>query len=91
MYLTLWFRIYLMEMLSVRSWDVVRFKFERSFKKIFSDKMTSSSLKIIFRSKAFSPSIINYHKCYFQDLLTSVIMVAAMLPIIERPKEFFNI
>ena len=36
-------------------------------------------------SKAFSPSRINYLRCYFQDLFTSISLVAAMLTIMEKP------
>ena len=35
--------------------------------------------------KAFSPSRISYLRSYFHDLLTSISVVAAMLPIMERP------
>ena len=47
-------------------------------------------------SKAFSPSKISYLRCYFQDLFTSINVVVAMLPIMERPNailksEFVNI
>ena len=36
--------------------------------------------------KDFSPSEISYLRCYFQDLFTSISVVAAILPIMARPK-----
>ena len=36
--------------------------------------------------KAFSPSRINYVRYYFDDLFTSVSVVAAMLPIMVQVK-----
>ena len=86
-HLKLRFRIYLNEMflLTCRSWELLRFKLERSFK----HKLTSSNSKIVFRhfleSKAFSYSRISYQRCYFQDLFTSISVVAVSLAIIERP------
>ena len=41
-----------MFLLSYRSWEVPRFKFERSFKTFFSDKLTSCNLKIVVTSPA---------------------------------------
>ena len=59
----------------------------------------STSFQILRRpveSKPFSSSRISYLRCYFQDLLISMSVVAAVLPIIERRKailksEFVNI
>ena len=53
-------------------------------------------LKEMLESKAFSLSTIGYLRCYFQDLSTSISVVAAMLPIMVRPNttlksEFVNI
>ena len=88
-----------MFLLGYRFGEVLRFKLERRFK-LFSDKLTSCNLKIFLRhrleSKAILPSRIDDLRCYFQDLFTSVSVVAAMLPIIERPNailksEFVNI
>ena len=44
----------------------------------------------------YLPSVLNYLRCYFQGLFTSISVVAAMLPIMERPNailmsEFVNI
>ena len=59
----------------------------------------STSFQILrhpLESKPFSSSRISYLRCYFQDLLTSISVVTAVLSIIERPKailksEFVNI
>ena len=64
------------------------FQIQKKLQKLFSDKLTSCNLKIVFTSPVLS--------CYFQDLLTSISVVAAMLPIMERPNailksEFVNI
>ena len=75
------------------------FQIRKKLQKLFCDKETSCNLKIVFtspESKAFSPSRINYLRCYFQDLFTSISVVAAMLPIVEKPNailmsEFVNI
>ena len=65
------------------------FQIRKKLQKLFSDKLTSCNLKIVFTStvrvKAFSPLRINYLRCYFQGLFTSVSVVAAMPPIMERP------
>ena len=66
------------------------FQIRKKLQTFFSDKLTSRNLK------SFSPSRISYLKCYFQDLFTSISVVAAMLPIMERPNailksEFVNI
>ena len=49
----------------------------------------SCNLKIILHhpleSKAFSSSKISYLRWYFQELLTSISVVAAMLPIMAGP------
>ena len=36
-------------------------------------------------SNVSSPSLISYRRCYFQNLLTSKSVVAAMLPVIVEP------
>ena len=77
-----------MLLLSCRSWEVLHFKFQRSFKNYLA---INCNLRIVcmspvcmsHESKAFSPLRISYLRCYFQDLLTSVL--AVMLPIKERP------
>ena len=59
----------------------------------------STSFQILrhpLESKPFTSSRISYLRCYFQDLFTSMSVVAAVLPIIERRKailksEFVNI
>ena len=94
--------MYLKEMLllSFRSWEILRFKFERSFKNYLEINwrlvIWKSFLRHPLESKAFSPSRISYLRCYFQDLSTGISVVAAMLPIMERPNailksEFVNI
>ena len=74
------------------------FQTRKKRQKLFSSKLTSCNLKIVFTSepKVFSPSRINYLRCYFQDLLTSISVMAAGLPIMERTSvilksEFVNI
>ena len=66
------------------------FQIRKKLQTFFSDKLTSRNLK------SFSPSRISYLKCYFQDLFTSISVVGAMLPIMERPNtvlmsDFVNI
>ena len=65
------------------------FQIRKKLQQLFSDKLTSCNLKIVFTSpvrvEAFSSSRISYLRCYFQDLFTSMSIVAAMLPIMERP------
>ena len=68
------------------------FQIRKKLQKLFFDKLRSCNLKIVFKSKAFLLS----RKFYFQDLLTSISVVAAMLPIMGRPNsilksEFVNI
>ena len=76
-----------MSLLSCRSWEVL-FKIGNKAQKLFTDKLTSGNLKIVFidllNSKAFSPSTISFLRCYFRDLFT-IIMMAAMIPIVVRP------
>ena len=60
------------------------FQIRKKLQKLFSDKLTSCNLKIVFMSPAFSTSRISYLRCYFQDVFTSIGVVAAMLPIMER-------
>ena len=76
------------------------FQIQNKLQNLFSDKLTSCNLKSFLRhpleSKPFSPSKISYLRCYFQDLFTSISVVAVMLPIMERPNailksEFVNI
>ena len=50
----------------------------------------------MLESKAFPPLIVSYLRCYFQNLFTSISVVAAMLPNTVRPNailksEFVNI
>ena len=76
-----------MSLLSCRSWEAL-FKIGNKAQKLFTDKLTSGNLKIVFidllNSKAFSPSTISFLRCYFRDLFT-IIMMAAMIPIVVRP------
>ena len=60
------------------------FQIRKKLQRLFSDKLTTCNLKIVFW-KAFSPLRISYLRCYFQDLFRSISAVAAMLPIMERP------
>ena len=91
-HLKLLFRMYLKEifLLSCRFWEKY-FKFERSFKNYL-----VMNKHYPLESKAFLPSKISYLRYYFQDLYSSINMVAAMLPIIVTPNailrsEFVNI
>ena len=90
--LKLRFRMYLKEMFlsRYRSWEVLRFKLRKSFKNYsvinWRPAIWKSVLRHPLESKAFSPSRMRYLRCYFQDLFTSISVVAAMLPIMERPK-----
>ena len=66
------------------------FQIRKKLQKFFSHKLTYCNFK------SFSPSRISYLKCDFQDSFTSISVVAAMLPIMERPiailmSEFVNI
>ena len=70
-----------------------------SFRSLFTDKLTSCNLKIVFalsvRVKAFQPLRRSCLRCSFQDLFTSISLVAAMLPFMVRPdailkSEFVN-
>ena len=81
-------------------WGSDSFQSWKKLQKLFSDKLTSCNLKIVFTSpvrvKNFSDFKDKLPKCYFEDLFTSISMVAAMLPIMERPNavlkpEFVNI
>ena len=70
----------------------ISFQIRKKLQKLFSDKLTSCNLKIIFTSSIRVKSL----RCYFQDLFTSISVVAAMLPIMGRPNatlkpEFVNI
>ena len=76
------------------------FQIWRKLKKIFNDKLTSCNLKSFLRhlldSKPFSPSRVSYLRRYFQNLFTSISVLAAMLLIMVRPNtilksEFVNI
>ena len=59
------------------------FQIRKKLQKLLSDKLTSCNLKIVF--KAFSPSRINYLRCYFQGLFTGISVVAIL------KSEFVNI
>ena len=61
------------------------FQVQKKLHKLFTDKLTSCNLRIVFTSKVFSPSRIGYLRCYFQDMLTSISVVALMLHVMERP------
>ena len=69
------------------------FQIRKKLQKLFSDKLTSCSLKVAFRlplkSKAFSPSRVSYLRCYFHDFFTSISVVAAMLLIMKGQTPFF--
>ena len=77
-----------MSLLSCRSWEVL-FKIGNKAQKLFTDKLTSGNLKIVFidllNSKAFTPSTISFLRCYFRDLFTIISVMAAMIPIVVRP------
>ena len=71
----------------------------KKFQKLFNDKLTFCNLKIVFTSPDRFKSYITFQdklpKMYFQDLFTSISVVAAMLPLIVRPNvilksEFVN-
>ena len=66
------------------------FQIRKKMQKLFTDKLKSCNLKIAFTSllgsKAFSR--ISYLTCYFQELFTSISVVAVMLPIMVRPSTF---
>ena len=65
------------------------FQIRKNLQKLLNDKLTSCNLKIVFTSpvrvKSFSPSRISYLRCCFQDLFTSIKVVAAVLPIMIKP------
>ena len=65
------------------------FQIRKKLQKLFSDKLMSCNLKVFLchslQLKAFSPSRIRYLRCHIQDLFTSISVVAAMIPIMERP------
>ena len=88
--LKLRFWMHLKEMFLSRypSWEVLRFKLRKTFKNYsvinWRPAISKSVLRHLLESKAFSPSRIRYLRCYFQELLTSIGVVAAMLPIMER-------
>ena len=76
------------------------FQIRKKLQKLFSDKLSSCNLKIVFtlpvRVKNFLHLTISYLNCYFRDLFISISVVAAMLPTTERPNailksEFVNI
>ena len=60
----------------------------KKLQKFFNDKLTPCNLKLVstlpLKVKRFSPSRIGYLRCYFQDLFTSISLMAAMLPITVR-------
>ena len=85
------FWIYLKEinLLSCHSWEVLHFKFKRSFKNCLHINGRLVIWKLFMhhplQSTAFSPSRISYRKCSFQNLFTSISVVAAMLPFMVKP------
>ena len=64
------------------------FQIRKKLQKLFSDKLTSCDLKIVFthplESKTFPSSKISYLRCYFQDMFTRINVVGAILPIMVR-------
>ena len=58
------------------------FQIRKKPQKLFSDKLTSCNLKIVFTSP------VKVQRCYFQDLFTNISVVAAMLPIKEDQAPF---
>ena len=76
------------------------FQIRKKLQKLFSDKLQSCNLKIVFTSPARVKSFFTFKdklpKMLFQDLFTSISVVPAMLPSMERPNailksEFVNI
>ena len=57
-------------------------KIRKNLQTLFSDKLTSCNLKILFTSP------VRVQRCYFQDLFTNISVVAAMLPIKEDQAPF---
>ena len=90
------FRMHLKEMLFLKLpfLGSTSLQIRKKLQKLFNNKLTSCKSKIVLRnpleSKAFSPSRIRYLGCYFQDLFTSISVVAEMLPIMVRPNAIFN-
>ena len=78
----------------LRLFAVLRFKFERSFKRYLMINWRLLILKSFLRhpseSKTFWPSRISYLRCYFKDFFTNISVVAAKLPIIVRPNAILN-
>ena len=84
----------------LRFLGIISFQIRKKLQKLFSVKLTSCNLKIGFTSpvrvKTFFTLKDKLPKMLFQDLLTSISVVAAMLPLMERPNailksEFVNI
>ena len=66
------------------------FQIRKKLQKLFSDKSTSCNVKIVFTSPLRVKSFFTFKDkllkiSYFQDLFTSISVVAAMLLIMERP------
>ena len=71
------------------------FQILTKLQKLFSDKFKFCNLKKCLRhplqSKSFLVSMISYLRSYIQDLFTSISVVAAILPIMEKPNAILNI
>ena len=66
------------------------FRIRKNLQNLFSDKLTSYNLKIVVTSPVrvktfFTFKDMSYLRCSFQGLFTSISVMAAMLPIMERP------
>ena len=74
-HLKLWFQMFLKEMflLRYRFWEVLRFKFERNFKNLFSDKLMSCNLKIIFTSPVRVKSFFTFKDKWPKMLLSWIV------------------
>ena len=94
-HLKLWFRMYLKECFCELPFvGSTSFQIPKKLKKLFTDKLTFCNLKIVFMSpvtlKDFFIFKVSYVRYYFQDLFTSISVVAAMLPIMVRPNAIFK-
>ena len=76
------------------------FQIRKKFQKLFSDKLTTCSLKIVFTSpfrfKIFFNSTNKLPQMLLSGFFAGISVVAGMLPIMERPNailksEFVNI
>ena len=65
------------------------FQVQKKLQKLFSDKLTSCNLKIVFMSPVQVTSFLTFKyklpKMLLSGLVTSVSVVAAMILIMERP------